>query len=125
MTMPGRPAVPSCLSTISPVVAYSMMLRASSEMAVAIRVRSLPEKPSAAANARPRWRAVTISAEELMGTTLSSRAPGSARGLLDRSRARRHLLVQAGQPFLQVEGGRYGLEGETALARRVRHLRPD
>src|SRR2546426_8997119 len=115
MTMPGRPSASSWLSTISPLIAYSMMLRASSEMAVAIRVRSLPAKPRAAARARPRWRAVTMSAEELMGTTLSSRAPASARGLLDMSRNRRGLVVQAGQAFFQVESRRDVLEGKAEL----------
>src|SRR5207249_5346216 len=88
MTMPGRPSTSSWLSTISPVAAYSMMLRASSEIAVAITVRSLPANPSAAARARPRCRAVTMSAEELIGTTLWAGRRGSRRGLLDMARPR-------------------------------------
>src|SRR5207249_7739332 len=122
MTMPGRPSESSWLRTISPVVAYSMMLRASSEMAVAITVRSLPEKPSAAARARPRCRAVTMSADELMGTTLSARGPASRRGLLDMAGGGGHLAVQEGQAFLQVEGGGDVLEGESELDHRERHL---
>src|SRR5262245_29216815 len=47
------------------------MLRATSEMEVAISVKSDPLKPSAVASARPRWRAITMSAAELTATRVS------------------------------------------------------
>src|SRR3979409_1931553 len=48
------------------------MLRASSEMAVAIRVASPGEKLSATARERPFWRATTMSWSEQMETWISS-----------------------------------------------------
>ena len=56
---------------ISPFRAYSTMLRATSEMAVAITVRSLPLNPACEANCRPSSLAVTMSAPERMGTRAS------------------------------------------------------
>src|SRR3989442_529796 len=70
-----RPSLPSSLSmpsVSSPFLAYSRMLRASSEIAVAMRVRWLFEKPICWASARPRWRAVTMSTSESIGTRVSS-----------------------------------------------------
>src|SRR2546422_11675588 len=54
------------------------MFRDNSEMAVAINVASPDENPTRDANARPSWRAVTMSLTTLIGTTVSSanaRAP--------------------------------------------------
>src|SRR5438093_5885953 len=48
------------------------MLRASSEMAVAIRVASVPENPSSVASSRPICRACTRSASEPMAISASS-----------------------------------------------------
>src|SRR4051794_31391818 len=50
------------------------MLRATSEIAVAISVRSVDEKPNSVANRRPTWRATTTSASDLIGTRASSSA---------------------------------------------------
>jgi hypothetical protein len=47
----------------SPSFAYSTMLRATSEIAVAMMVRLLCEKPACDARLRPCWRALTMSAE--------------------------------------------------------------
>src|SRR5258708_28342709 len=49
-----------------------MMLRAISEIAVAIRVRSLPENPICDARFRPFCRAATMSPSWVMGTRVSS-----------------------------------------------------
>src|SRR5689334_6163981 len=48
------------------------MLRAISEMAVAMIVRSLPEKPTAIASSRPFWRAVTTSPSRSTAIRVSS-----------------------------------------------------
>src|SRR5437762_6156503 len=56
------------------------MFRDNSEMAVAISVASPDENPTRDANARPCWRAATMSLSTLIGTTVSSakaRAPPS------------------------------------------------
>jgi len=53
MTSPGRGAPTTWVTTISPIPAYWRMFRASSEIAVAIRVSSLDEKPSRPARTRP------------------------------------------------------------------------
>src|SRR6266702_3222803 len=47
------------------------MLRASSEMAVAMSVASLDENPRSEASARPSWRAVTMSLSLWIGTRTS------------------------------------------------------
>ena len=52
------------------------MFRASSEMAVAIRVASVVEYPSWDASERPRWRAATISRSDAIAMVISSIAPG-------------------------------------------------
>src|SRR5262245_29885412 len=56
---------------ICPCLAWSTILRATSEIAVAISVRSAPEKPSSIAKARPFWRAITMSDAEVIGTRVS------------------------------------------------------
>src|ERR1043166_3547814 len=48
------------------------MLRDTSEIAVAITVRSLPAKPTSAARSRPRCRAITTSASRSIGMRMSS-----------------------------------------------------
>src|SRR5215472_6863273 len=56
---------------ISPSLAYMTILRASSEMAVAIRVRSVEENPSLEASVRPVCRALTISRSDAIGMRVS------------------------------------------------------
>src|ERR1043166_6552606 len=59
--MPRLPGFSMMPRLISPRCAYTTMLRAISEMAVAMMVRSLPVKPIWAARSRPFCRAATIS----------------------------------------------------------------
>src|SRR2546427_37421 len=122
------------------------MLRVSSEIAVATNVRSVGPNPSAAASARPFWRARTTSASERTGIDVSPGAstatPARGRGAAGRPSdvtARRRsrptdlpslarpfrLLVQESQPFLQVERGVDVLQGEPQLHHGERHVRLD
>src|SRR5215211_7797886 len=84
------------------------MLRATSEMAVAMSVRSVLEKPSSDDSRRPSWRAVTMSASVAIVTRISSATavllPGDA--------------VEEGQALLEVEGGVNALEVEPELHHR-------
>src|SRR3569623_1163092 len=71
------------------------MLRATSEIAVAISVWSVEEKPSWPASCRPAWRAAMMSISRSIWIVTSLTAPPSssraARGLLrDRARDRHH-----------------------------------
>src|SRR5512135_3128754 len=81
-------------STISPDLAYSTMLRETSEIAAAISVASTLSKPNSSANARPCWRAVTMSLAEAIGTCIS----------LDMLEVPLPVLVQMGQALLEVQG---------------------
>src|SRR5262245_63597602 len=113
------------------------MLRASSEMAVAIIVRLLSEKPRRWARARPRWRAATMSRSERIGTrdssftgtclstaTHSSEEKDSRRRSLAKScrltvaAALGFLPIQVGQTLLQVERRRDPFEGQAQLHHR-------
>src|SRR5579871_984054 len=91
------------------------MLRATSEMAVAIIVRSLPEKPATVAISRPCWRAVTMSASRATGTITSLAT--IAAFTEDR---RQHL-----QRFVQIEGGGRDAQRQAELHHRHRHVRLD
>src|SRR5881409_2221970 len=94
------------------------MFRDNSEMAVAISVASPDENPTRDANARPCWRAATMSLSTLIGTTISSakaRAPPSiANGSL-RSGSFSGFSVQVRETLLQVERGRHPFERQTQL----------
>src|SRR5437867_5387502 len=90
----------------SPRLAWSTILRATSEIAAAIMVTSVPRKPSCCASVRPCWRAITISTAESMGTRVALLAMFDA-GFL--------VLVQVGQTFLQVERSAYAFQGESQL----------
>src|SRR5690349_21633627 len=70
------------------------MLRAISEIAVAMRVRSLPEKPMCWASSRPFCRASTMSLSRAMTTFAISAVTGR---LVVRAQA------QAGAAFIEVE----------------------
>src|SRR5206468_3004286 len=74
--------------TIRPRSAYRTMLRASSEIAVAISVRSVGRNPSAAASSRPFWRAKTMSTSERTGIEFWAGKSADARPF-DRSAGRR------------------------------------
>src|SRR5437588_12829222 len=88
------------------------MLRATSEIAVAISVSSVAENGSWAASVRPWARAVTTSASELIGTRTSA---GTVAGLLGPP-------AEQGEPLLQVQRGVHALEVEAELDHRERHL---
>src|SRR6266536_2824082 len=76
------------------------MLRATSEIAVAIRVESVLEKPRCIASARPCARAGTMSASDAMGTRISSAIRGEASDQ----------AVEEHEAFLEVESGVERLE---------------
>src|SRR3954454_7998561 len=95
-SMPSRPRTCTTRSAISPLPAYVVMFRATSEMAVASSVRSVLEKPSSVPIARASCRARTTSASDSIGTrTLSAGA----------TRLPADLLLQEREPLLEVERG--------------------
>src|SRR5256712_4766752 len=115
---PARPSTSTMPRVSSPCLAYSRMLRASSEMAVAIRVRLLFEKPICWARARPCWRAVTMSWSELIGTRVSSFNGTCPRASARSAHIPADLLdppVQEGEALLQVEGRGHSLERQAEL----------
>src|SRR6266850_6205079 len=93
------------------------MFRASSEMAVAIRVASTAEKPSSAASVRPSRRARTMSASRSIGICFSpfKRRSSGAAALLG-------FLSKVGKSLLQIEPGDDALQGESQLNHRERDL---
>src|SRR5438067_13542128 len=100
------------------------MFRDNSEMAVAISVASPDENPTRDANARPCWRAATMSLSTLIGTTISSakaRAPSSiaANGSLC-SGSFSGFSVQVREALLQIECRRHSFERQTQLVQRER-----
>src|SRR5829696_4867111 len=78
-----------------PVPAWMRMLRAASEIAVAIRVASVREKPSSLASARPSARAGTTSSSEAIAIVTSPFCDMAA------SRS----VVEQGECFLEIERG--------------------
>ena len=88
-TMPLRR--PSCtrFSATSPSPGVHAMLRATSEIAVAMRVRSVLEKPSSVASRRPSWRAVTMSSSRQDPDATTSFPSGHRRSFVMRSRKAR------------------------------------
>src|SRR5688572_25548699 len=87
------------------------MLRASSEMAVAMRVTSVDENPIWAARARPFCRAATMSTSDWIGTRMSSGTSADS-GLLS---AVRGSPIEMGQTLFQVERGCHTLQGQAQL----------
>src|SRR5947209_1105100 len=71
-TIECRPPVSLIEREISPEPAYSTRLRASSEIAVATRVRSLPVNPACSASSRPRCRAARMSCSDAMRSVVLS-----------------------------------------------------
>src|SRR5512147_326383 len=90
---------------ISPDLAYSTMLRETSEIAAAIRVASTFSKPMSTARARPCWRAATMSVAEVIGTCVSLGMVGVPL----------RVLIQMSQAFLQVQRGADPLERQAQL----------
>src|SRR5258708_6151761 len=72
-----------------------VMLRATSEMAVAMRVRSVRENPSWAARSLPIWRAATMS---VSADTVMRTSSATALAALEHP-------VEVRQPLLEVKGG--------------------
>src|ERR687894_186883 len=91
--------------TISPWPTCITMLRASSEIAVAMSVGSGRENPSRCASARPSARAVTRSASAAISTRISPLSVAMA------SRP----AVEQGQGLVQVQGGPQRLHVEPEL----------
>src|SRR4051795_8677838 len=112
-SMPERP-LPSCTtrSVTSPRVAYVVMLRATSEIAVASSVWSVELSSSSPASSRARWRAVTTSASDSIAIRLSA---ATVERLLE-------LVLEERQPLLEVEGRLDVLELHAQLHHRERDL---
>src|SRR5438552_9339223 len=90
------------------------MFRATSEMAVAISVASVGEKPISVASSRPRWRARTRSVSDSMITRIS---PDAAIRLPPSD--------EQSQALFQVQGRVHSLQAEPQLDDGERHLGPD
>src|SRR6266571_5021389 len=97
---------------ISPLLAYSTMLRATSEMAAATSVTSVPSKPNSVARERPRWRAVTMSRADVISTRVSFGMMKVPLGL----------PVQIGQTFLKIQCRADPFEGQAQLHHRKGHV---
>src|SRR5512134_121391 len=117
MTTPCRTPESTGLMTISPARAYSTIFRATSEMAVAIRVNSLPKKPNCSASARPCCRAVKISASDRIETRRSPRrSPAAIATAFD-------FQIQIDQALFKIERGGDAFQGQPQLHHRKRHIR--
>src|SRR2546421_8679075 len=101
-----------------------MMFLASSETAVAMRVRSTNENPSLAPNSLDFCRAVTMSKSTAIGTRTSSRTAKYrlVRFILPSSTvfgdvtilgSTLFLCVQVGQSLFQIERGSHSFQGQT------------
>src|SRR3954471_18562069 len=102
------------ISTL-PAPAWMRMLRPISDIAVAIRVASVREKPSRPASARPSPRATTMSASTAIGTVTSSAIAAVPP----------RVAVEQGQRLLQVERRLQRLEVEAELDHGHRDVRLD
>src|SRR3954468_1219764 len=111
--MPRRSSSVTTDTSTSPRVAYVVMLRATSEIAVASSVWSVLESSRPAAGARARWRPVTTSASDSMAIRLSLSA--ATVGQL-------HSGLQQREPFLEVERRLHVLEAHPELDHGERHL---
>src|SRR3954453_17217053 len=95
-SIPARPPPSRTMRRrTSPRFAYVVMLRATSEIAVASSVWSVELSSSSAASSRARWRAVTTSASDSIAIRPSA---STVERLLE-------LVAQQRQPFLEVQGG--------------------
>src|ERR1700736_877374 len=92
------------------------MLRAISEMAVAIMVRSLPTKPMLEARSRPFWRAAMISPSWAKCSSVAS---------CPTLRALAHAGGQEFQALFEIERGGYVLERQAELNHRNGYVRKD
>src|SRR6266581_985350 len=90
------------------------MLRATSEMAVAMKVRSVRVKPSRSASSRPFCRASTMSVSAAIGMTTSSATAVAA--------PHSGPLVQKGEALFEVQGSVDILEAHPELDHGERHF---
>src|SRR3954451_15593636 len=104
-SMPSRLSCAVSAIDTSPAPACTRMLRPISEIAVAISVASVREKPSRPASARPSPRATTMSASTAIGTVTSSAIAAVPP----------RVAVEQGQRLLQVERRLQRLEVEAEL----------
>src|SRR6266545_1121111 len=114
-------------STTSPRLACSTMLRATSEMAVATRVRSLPENPAFSANARPCRRATMMSASEPTGTLTSASTSIGTAASLPGSPFQQHqalFQIERGRDFAQIQAKLHHRESNFGLDAGNDGLRP-
>src|SRR5512133_2483156 len=93
------------------------MLRAISEIAVAIIVTSVSEKPSWRASSCPAWRAITMSSELLTSTTNSAPTVAPIRRL-----AGFQVPIQKRKSLLQIQRGVHVVEHQPQLDHREGHL---
>src|SRR3954470_21530055 len=112
-SIPARPCPSRTMRTgTSPRCAEVVMLRATSEIAVASSVWSVEESSSSLASSRARWRAVTTSASDSIGIRLSA---STGERLLE-------LRLEQRQPLLEVQGRLDVLELHPELDHREGHL---
>src|SRR5919202_2950077 len=109
---PYRPSSYIGSSRISPLPTWTTMLRAISEIAVAMSVASVLEKPSFVARARPSARAGTMSESEVMGTRISSPILGVPP----------HLSVEPRERLVEIERRVERLEVQLELHHRDRDV---
>src|SRR5260370_38034018 len=113
--MPSRSVSVGVGMRPSPRLAYCRMVRATSEMAVAITVWSPIVKPWAAASSRPFARAWTMSTSEAIVRCSSSAT----------SAALPRFGVEKRQTLLEIEGGHDTFERQTLLDHSEHHVRQD
>src|SRR5438552_8879703 len=118
--MPRLPPLTELLSvdiTISPFFAWSTMVRATSEIAAAIRVTSAPLKPNSSASERPRWRAVTISVADRISVSVSVASM--------HRHSFRFRLVEKRQTLFQIQRRADAFERQSKLDHRQGDIRLD
>src|SRR5437660_9112 len=93
------------------------MLRAISEIAVAIIVTSVRVNPKSIASWWPALRAATMSSEVLMATTVSAATVAP-----DHRFTQPQLLVQQRYALFEIERGAHIVEGQPQLHHGERHL---
>src|ERR1700740_2557878 len=98
------------------------MLRAISEMAVAIIVRSLPEKPTSAAISRPFWRGVTMAPSLSMHTCCVSPVTAVDPLQAEAQHVQPLIEVQCRSDPFQSEAQLYHREGDIRLNPDDHHL---
>src|SRR5215211_6926008 len=111
-TSPQRRSPISGRMATFPLPAWTRMLRAISEIAVAMSVASVREKPSLVASARPCARASMMCSSESIGTCTAS---STVMRVL-------HQSVEHLETLLEVQGRVHGLEVELELHHRHRNV---